>query len=234
MLVLVTRPREQAAGTARLLEAQGHEALLDPVLEIRRLPVSPPSLEGVGAIVVTSANAVAAIAALPAGLPVFAVGAATAAAARAAGRAAVHAAAGDGADLARLVARSLPAGAGTILHLAGGDVREGLEASLTGAGYRYRSVVVYEAVPVAEMAPGAAAALAARQVGAVLLYSPRSAELWARRVEAEGLADMLGGTLAACLSDAVAAPLARLPLHSVKVARSRDQNALLRCLDGRW
>ena len=77
-------------------------------------------------------------------------------------------------------------------------------------------------------------AAAARRVGAVLLYSPRSAELWAGRVEAAGLADMLTGTLAACLSDAVAAPLARLPLHSVRVARSRDQNALLRCLDGRW
>lgn len=233
MLVLVTRPREQAADTARLLEAMGHEALLDPVLEIRRLPPSPLPLEDVAAIVVTSVNAAPALAGLPAGLPVFAVGTATAEAVRAAGRPEVRVAAGDGIDLARLVRQSLPAGAGAILHLAGRHVREGLEAGLTGAGYQYRSAVVYEAMPVTMMAPEVASALAARRVGAVLLYSPRSAEVWAQRIEAAGLAGMLGGTLAACLSEAVAAPVARLPLRSVRVATSRDQNALLRCLEGR-
>ena len=42
MLVLVTRPRDQAAGTADLLRAAGHEVLVDPVLEIRRVPMHPP------------------------------------------------------------------------------------------------------------------------------------------------------------------------------------------------
>jgi uroporphyrinogen-III synthase len=232
MLVLVTRPREQAAATSALLAAMGHEALIDPVLEIRRLPLPPMSLADVAAIAITSANAAPALAGLPAGLPVFAVGAATAAAVRAVGCQGVHVAAGDGADLARLVCQALPSRAGVILHLAGRDVREGLEAGLVEAGYRYRTAAVYEAVPVPTMAPEVAAALAAMRIGAVLLYSPRSAELWARRIEGAGLGHALAGTLAACLSRAVAAPLARLPFRSVRIAESRDQNALLRCLEG--
>ena len=86
MLVLVTRPHEQAAGTARLLERMGHAVLLDPVLEVRPLPFTPPQVEAVAALAVTSINAVPALARSRPDLPVFAVGEATAAAARAAGR----------------------------------------------------------------------------------------------------------------------------------------------------
>jgi len=84
MLVLVTRPRDQSGETARLLHAAGHDVLVDPVLEIRRLPV-PSAPTGVHAIAVTSANAVHALAGLP-GAPLFAVGDATARVLRAAGR----------------------------------------------------------------------------------------------------------------------------------------------------
>ena len=77
----MTRPREQAAETARLLRAAGHEVLIDPLLEISPLP--PPMLEPgeVAAVAVTSANAVPALAHCPRDLPVFVVGEATAAAA---------------------------------------------------------------------------------------------------------------------------------------------------------
>jgi len=38
--------------------------------------------------------------------------------------------------------------------------------------------------------------------------------------------------LAACLSDAVAAALGDLPFAAVRIAASRDQKALVRCLEG--
>src|SRR4051794_39882487 len=154
MLVLVTRPREQAAATSALLVAMGHEALIDPVLEIRRLPLPRRmSLADVAAIAITSANAVPALAGMPAGLPVFAVGAATAAAARAAGWNEVHAAAGDGADLARLMRQSLPSTAGVVLHLAGHNVREGLEAGLGGGRHPKRAGGGDQGKPPAAQAP---------------------------------------------------------------------------------
>jgi uroporphyrinogen-III synthase len=234
MLVLVTRPREQAHATARLLEAMGHEALVDPVLAIR--PIPRPSLpdEGIAAVAITSANAAHALAGIGARLPVYAVGAATAAAARAAGATEVRLATGEGRGLAELIGRTQAPAAGTVLHLAGADVREGLEEALAAAGFDYRREVVYEAVPTPGMAPDAEAALRARVLGAALFYSPRTAVLWAERVGRLGLAGCLARAIAACMSEAVAEPLRQLPFGDLRVAAARDQKALLRCLEAGW
>jgi uroporphyrinogen-III synthase len=232
VLVLVTRPRDQAAGTARLLEAMGHEAIVDPVLEIRPLPVPPLDLADVAAVAVTSANAAHALSGLAGSLPVYAVGGATAAAARAACDADVRVAEGDGAALAGLIRRTLSPASGAILHLSGADVRETLEAALAEAGFAYRQAVVYEARPTPSLAPETAAALREGRLGAVLFYSPRSAELWAAKVARAGLAGMLGPVIAACLSEAVAERLRPLRFAALRVAAARDQDQLLRCLEG--
>lgn len=230
MLVLVTRPREQAEDTARLLRAAGHEALIDPVLDIRSLPV-PEVPADAAAIAVTSANAVPALRALPDGLPLYAVGVATARALQAAGREAAGVAEGEGTALAELIRRTVPAPA-TIVHPCGRDVREGLEQGLVAAGYRYVPLVSYEAVPAAALGPMSARALGEGRIDAGLFFSPRSAARWAELVGAAGLADGVRPMLAACLSPAVAAALRSLPFRSIRIAESRDQKALLRCLEG--
>lgn len=230
MLVLVTRPRDQADETADLLRAAGHEVLIDPILEIRQLPV-PPVPDGIIAIAVTSANAVFALDALPNALPVFAVGDATARALRRAGRAPAGVAAGDGGRLAELIRGSLPA-AGTILHLCGEDVREGLEQGLVAAGHTYLPLAVYEAIPATALSEQVTPVLREGRLGAGLYFSPRSAALWAELVRAAGLAGSVRPMLAACLSEAVAAALGDLPFAGVRIAASRDQKALVRCLDG--
>jgi uroporphyrinogen-III synthase len=232
MLVLVTRPREQAAATARALEELGHQVLIDPVLEIRPLPRPALPADMPAAVALTSANAVPALAWVGPAVPVFAVGAATAAAARAAGRERVDVAAGDGHALAGLILARIAPDAGTVLHLAGTEVREGLESALTAAGFRYRRVTVYEAVPAERPSPQVEVAIRTRRLGAVLFYSPRSAALWAEQVRRLGLVDKLTETLAVCLSEAIAGPLAGLPFRACRVAPARDQKALLRCLDG--
>jgi uroporphyrinogen-III synthase len=228
MLVLVTRPREQAIRTARDLAAMGHEAILDPVLEIRSLPLARLDLAGVAAVAITSANAAHALAAVPAGLPVFAVGGATAAAARVPE---ARVAAGDGRALAGLIARTLGPGAGTVLHLSGAEVSDGLAEGLAAAGLACRRVVVYEALPTGRPAPETEAALREGRLGAVLLYSPRSARLWAEAMGCADLAGRLAAVTAVCLSQAVAAELRGLPLREVRVAAKPDQDALLRCLE---
>lgn len=232
MLVLVTRPHEQAAATAQALEALGHQVLIDPVLTIRPLPRPALPTERVAAVAITSANAAPALAWTNSAVPVFAVGGATAIAAHTAGRMAVHVASGDGQTLAALIKGRIGPAAGVILHLSGADVREGLEANLVAAGYRYRRAVVYEAVPADRLATVASAAIADRRLGAALFYSPRSAAVWARLITRQGLADHLAATLAVCLSDAVAAPLAQLAFKEIRVADAREQNAVLRCLAG--
>lgn len=231
VLVIVTRPRAQAERTAELLRKAGHRAIIDPVLEITSLP--PPSLPQatLAAVAVTSANAAHALASVPSHLPVFAVGGATAAAVeRTCGRA-PQVAQGDGRALGRLIEATLPATAGEVVHLAGREVRDGLGELLTASGYVYRRITVYEASPTCGMAPEAVQALGEGRVDAVLLYSPRSARLWADKVRALGLASSLRRVVATCLSPAVAVELQGLGQVAVRVAATPDQAALLRCLE---
>jgi uroporphyrinogen-III synthase len=194
----------------------------------------------VAALAVTSANAAPALhrlaaadAAAASALPVYAVGAATAAACRAAGAQEVRTGDGDGdgAALAERIARDLPAGGGAVLHLSGSEVREGLEGGLAAAGLGYRRLVVYDTVPSPALAPATRDALRAGALDAVLLYSPRSARHWCRLVGAAGLAGGLRRVVAACLSEAVAAELAGASFAGIRIAATRDQTALLRCLE---
>ena len=231
MLVLVTRPREQAAATARLLRAAGHEALIDPLLEIARLPLPELAPGEAAAAAVTSANAARAAAALASELPIFAVGAATAQALRAVGRVAAGVADGDGRSLAALIGRSVPGG-GTILHLCGRDVREGLAAALAAAGYTWRPVVVYEAVAASRLAPTTESAIREHRLGAALFYSPRSAAVFAALARTAGLDREFAPVVAGCLSEAVASSLAGLGFGAVRVADRPAQDALLRRLEG--
>ncbi|MGE3290777.1 MAG: uroporphyrinogen-III synthase [Geminicoccaceae bacterium] len=230
MLVLVTRPREQAGETAALLLAAGHEAIIDPVLEIRRLPGRRPT-EQVAAVAITSVNAVPALPDLPSTLPVFAVGTPTARALRSAGCEPAGVAAGDGRDLAELIRSMLHAPA-TVLHLCGRDTHAGLAEALVAGGLGYLPLAVYEAVPATHLSEEAARALSEGRIDAALFFSPRSAATWARLVCAAGLVECVRPMRAACLSEAVAAELKDLPFAAVRIAASRDHKALVRCLDG--
>ena len=124
MRILITRPRDDAAGLAAKLTAAGHEVISEPMLEIRSLPDVVLDLEGVQAILFTSANGVRMFAALDGrrDLPAFAVGDSTARAARDAGFSQVESAGGDVDDLVRLVRERLQPAAGAVLHAAGRDV----------------------------------------------------------------------------------------------------------------
>lgn len=231
MLVLITRPREQAKQTAGLLRAAGHEVLLDPLLEVRRL--RPPAVAPgeVAAVAVTSTNAAFAVTEFAGDLPMFAVGDATARALRSLGRDPAGVAGGDGRELAALIGQRVPVG-GVIVHLCGREVRDGLAEDLRTAGYVYRAAIVYEAAAAAGLAPATAAAIRERRLNAVLLFSPRSAALLVAQVRAAGLHHSLTAVVAACLSEAVAAELAGLTFRAVRVAAARDQDALLRRLEG--
>ena len=67
MRVLVTRPRPDAEAFAEALATRGHEALIEPLLEITLAEASalPLELDAFQALLVTSANGLRAFAALP-------------------------------------------------------------------------------------------------------------------------------------------------------------------------
>lgn len=223
----MTRPQPAADKTAAALAARGVDSLVEPLLHIVPRD-SVPELDGVAALLFTSANGVNAFADCSAcrDLPLLAVGDATAAAARAAGFTSVHSADGAVGDLAALARRLLPPGA-TLLHGAGADVAGDLAADLPG--YFIRRLTLYDAVAATALSPMAESALRAGEIDAVLLYSPRTARTFAALAKAAGVDT--GRLIAIAMSDNVAAVLAPNGWRGVKVAAAPTGAAMLALLD---
>lgn len=227
MRLLVTRPAENAEPLIRRLAGAGHEVVASPLMEIHPLGGAPLDLAGVQAILVTSRNGVRALAAATRrrDLPVLAVGAASAAAAREAGFGNVASAEGDVAALARLARVTRKPEGGTLLHVAGSATAGDLAGLL--AGYRLSRAVLYEAKPALHLPEGARTFLEKGAPGGVLLYSPRSATLFAALTKEAGLAAAAGPLTAYCLSAAVAAAARRLPFGRIVAAAAPNEAALL-------
>ena len=127
MRLLVTRPEPDATRQAERLAARGHEPVLAPLLAIESAIDATLELEGAQALIVTSRNALRALAthrdlAASLQLPLFAVGEATARAAAELGFAKVTAGPGTGAELSRRIADALDPNTGVLVHLAGETV----------------------------------------------------------------------------------------------------------------
>lgn len=231
MRVLITRPREDAAALARMLEERGHEPLIEPLLTIERVPARL-DLAGVQAIVLTSANAASALDAVPAGVPILAVGERSAAAARNAGHEHVQVANGDAQSLAGLIVRRCRPADGALLHVCGTEVKEGLAEALADAGFELRRQPVYRARAARTLSSALQSALRARTIEAVLLFSPRTAGIFVDLVRAAGLDARLDRAMALCLSAAVAEPSRTLPWRAIRIAARPSRAALLDLLDG--
>jgi uroporphyrinogen-III synthase len=229
--ILITRPRDRAEPLARQLEALGHEVLIEPMLSIEPLHPRAAPLDGLQAILLTSANAAHSLPPDGQHLPVLAVGGATARAARAAGWTAVLEAEGDAESLARLVRERCTPARGALLHLCGEEVREELGESLAAAGFEVRRQVVYRAHAVTELSAELADALRRDRLDAVLLLSPRTARTFAELVRRHGMARGLRRSVAVCLSDTVAEPCRELPFERVVIAARPELGALLEQLD---
>ena len=233
MRALVTRPREDAAEFAAELGKRGVEAAIEPLLTIRNLTIAPP-LDGIQAVLATSANGVRALAAATArrDLPIFAVGDASAAASRGLGFASVASAGGDVADLARLAAARLVPEAGPLLHVAGSTVAGDLARMLGQRGFTVRRAVLYEAEPARELSPATALALHEGRLDAAFFFSPRTAATFVS-LAAAAAPGAASGMEAYCLSEAVARAASPLGWRMLHIAAAPNQQALLAALDQR-
>lgn len=236
MRALITRPEEDAAPLAQALADRQVEVAVEPLLAIRVLDDVAVDLDGVQALLFTSANGVRAFAARSArrDIGVLTVGEASAEAARAAGFAHVESAGGDVGDLVRLVKERLDPKAGALFHAAGSVVAGDLAGQLTEAGYELRRVMLYEAKPAEALSPDTLRALAAREFALVLFFSPRTAATFVELVRKTDDPRAVHGCAAAtalCLSPAVAAAAEALPWRVVKSAEKPDLPAMLRLVD---
>jgi uroporphyrinogen-III synthase len=235
MKVLVTRAEGDAEKLAAHLGERGYESVIENLLTIRFRPEAArgiaPFLDGVQALLFTSANGVRAFTAASArrDFRAFAVGDATAAAAHDSGFAEVTSAGGAVDDLVKLVIGRLKPKAGALFHAAASVTAGDLQGLLEAAGFTVRRAVLYEAAEAERLSDPTRAAIAQREIDAALFFSPRTAAAFVRL--AADLEEGCKHMVAVALSSAVAERLAPLPWRRIAVAAAPNETALLAALD---
>src|SRR5256884_3777544 len=196
MAVLVTRPHPDDETTAQALRARGVDVLRAPMLRFEPVPFQADADANYGAVIVTSANALRAIAPHLAAsrlleLPLFAVGENTAAAARDVGFGEVIASKGDAGALRDLVLASMKSKrlkkASPILYLAGADLARDLAGDLGENGFTVVTQTTYRMVPAPSLPQDVCDAFVAHEIEAVLHYSRRSARAFLEAARAGGV-----------------------------------------------
>jgi uroporphyrinogen-III synthase len=235
MQILVTRPEADAGPLKDGLEARGHRVTLAPLLEPRVLPIDLPA-DAVQATIVTSRNALRAIAGQPAlsalrQLPIFAVGPATGKLAVELGFSTVFEGPAGGRELAELIAAHVRPDRGPLLYLAGNTVAFDIQAALKDCGIACHRAVSYEMVEATQLPDNVRDDLAVGAVDAVILMSPRTSAVFSRLVAAAGLHERCRGMLYLCLSKAVAMPLYPLSPERIKVANLPNSEEMLALID---
>lgn len=235
MPVLVTRPAPDNETTAEALAARGIEALLAPMLVYQPLPFRDDEARYRG-VILTSANAVRAIAAQPMlqrlqGLPAFAVGARTAQAARDAGFADVRAAEGDAVALRELIAVDAAMKRHTLLYLSASDVSRDLAGELGLRGVKVASLPVYRMAALDDFPQAVRDAFAQDAVQAVLHYSRRSAIAFIGAARRTGFEISALALPQLCLSEPIAAVLREAGASRTIVAGAPKETELLDALE---
>lgn len=226
MKLIVTRPEEEAGPLLAKLAALGHQAIALPLLKIIPRPDIRIPKRDYQAICVTSANAIRALGEPGplAAVPMLTVGPQSLRAAREAGFAKSEAHGGDVRGLAVFITRNFDPARGPILYLSGAETSGNLAGALGKAGFDVIRLMLYDAVALAH-----AALPSLRDHDGVLLYSPRSARVWAALVVKAGQASAARTLAHYCLSPNVAAALP--PSWPTTVAEKPEEAAMLALLD---
>lgn len=228
MKILITRPETDAREIATRLAERGHQALRAPLLTPHFHDGPEPDLNGVQAILATSANGIRAFVrrSQRRDFSVFAVGPQTAEEARKSGFTEVRNADGDAKALA-LAATLWAAKKGLLLHVCGEDAPGTLAENLTLRGFQVRRLPLYAIEPATSLPDEARAALEKRELDAAMFFSPKSARIFG--VLADGLPT--DHMTALCISAATAQALSSMPFAHIAVAAKPNQTAMLALLD---
>jgi uroporphyrinogen-III synthase len=145
MRILIISPAPETADLIASLAARGHEVIATPLITPERIESPEIKLEGAQGFLVTSADAVRALADAIAVrfFPLFAENAETANAAIAAGFSKVQVAKGDAASFARLIEDKVNAAAGALIHACHTNETNAVNGMLVNMGYAIRPLKLY-------------------------------------------------------------------------------------------
>lgn len=226
----MTRPEPGLSETMRAVAALGYAPLAAPLLSVRRLrPALPQSAQ---AILLTSVQAAAALAAAAPSLralPVLAVGDSTARSARLAGFTRTESASGDAARLEARVVATLDPGQGALLLACGLGQARMLAGRLRAGGFRVVRRCLYEARPVARLPVAMTAALQQGDVEAALFFSGETASAFVRLLPPP-LRPALASLRALAISAHAAEPLHALSWRSIEAAAAPNAASLVSLL----
>jgi len=225
--VLITRPEPAAHETARLVATRGFRPVLAPMLVIapRQWPRPPRAMQ---AILVTSANALPALAACDRATQLLAVGDATAAQARACGFTHVVSAGRDAAALVELVEATCRPEDGPLLLASGAGQGLELDAELRQRGFTLRRRIAYRADPATTLPEPARQALEAGVVHHAMFFSAATARAFARCMI--GSERQLDAIEALAMSQPTSRALAHLPWLRIRIASHPNQDELVALL----
>lgn len=226
--MLVTRPEPDAQATLARLDALGIDALAAPVMVRQTLDASLPPPDGFTAMVLTSANAVRALAERGVldqyrHLPVFAVGDRTTREASEAGFERVSSAAGALQDLVN--AMTIARMRGPIFYPTGKHQSADLAKALAPLGVMVATAKIYDMVAI-DALPDLILAELGGDIGAVLAYSRRTAEIFATLATSLPR-DKRSKLAMLCLSETVAEPLLEARFSRISLADRPDEDAMM-------
>lgn len=222
MPVLLTRPAEQSAETARALARDGIEAVIWPLTKIVPICDTLVLPDGIEGVLFTSANGLRAYARLSPrrDLPALCVGPATLAAAHEAGFSNVRSADGDAEALAELARTS---GLRRLLHARGAETAGDLGEMLARDGISITEAMLYRAEETGPPPALVAAALMSGGLTPLTVWSPRGARILRRYLAPSALASV---TLIA-ISENAAAPLQGMNWARIVIADRPDGQAMI-------
>lgn len=230
--VLLTRPKEDALCTAKLLHEKEIEAHTEPMLAIEPMQEVLPALEramqGARAVIVTSHNALKLMEQLPdKDILLLTVGESTAQCAREVGFEKAVCVGEDVQELKDMIVTTQHPEHGKLVYASGDVVKTDLEAILKPIGFTIERVVVYQAKASEALSKATIELLKDKKLTGILFYSTRSAEVFMQLAAQAGVIDTLSTLTAYCMSQNVAAALEDEVFATVKVAKAPTEEALL-------
>lgn len=229
MRILITRPEPDATVLSLRLQSMGHAVIKLPLMQIAFTHPAPLPLAGVQALVATSRNGLRALAANPSfaqarHLPVVCVGTATADLARQQGFKTVFTGQQSAQSLPALIASHFNPTAGPLIHLAGRHLARNTGVELARFNFELQQPLMYESRALAAIPAEILATFRSKPPDAVMLLSPRTAEIFAKLVKSHDLRPMITTMICFCLSQNIAKALEGLEtrIEVCKTARLDD------------
>jgi uroporphyrinogen-III synthase len=201
-----------------------------------RIVFTPPPqhIDAPAAILVTSRNGVRALATWPqaqhwGSKPVFGTGRATVAEARRAGFVDVRSGDGDSGDLANFFMEHIDRSLRPILYPAARDRAGALSSGLRANGFDIVTIEAYRAEANTALDEAVLSGLRTRAIDGVLLYSRRTADVFAALLDRYALRESLGDLPLYALSPRVAEPLLEFS-SATFVAKHPNEDSLFALL----